>query len=218
MNVLVLGASGMVGQGVMRECLAANDVHTVVSLVRQPSRHRHPKLYELVVPDLTDLSSIESELRGIDACFFCIGISVSGLDEAAYTRVTYDLTLAVAEQLARIRPGVTFVYVSGAGTDSTEQGRTMWARVKGRTENALLTLPLAAYMFRPGLIRPLDGIVSKTPLYRMTYRLTAPLLPLAGLVAPAHVTTTRQMGRAMLQVARHGPEKRVLETRDINAL
>jgi uncharacterized protein YbjT (DUF2867 family) len=218
MNVLVLGASGMVGQGVLRECLGAADVHTVVSLVRQPSRHRHPKLYELVVRDLADLDGVELELRGIDACFFCIGISVSGLSEAAYTRTTYDLTLAVAETLARIRPGMTFVYVSGAGTDSTEQGRTMWARVKGRTENALLRLPLKAYMFRPGLIRPMDGIVSKTRLYRLTYMLAAPLLPLIGMLLPSQMTTTRQMGHAMLQLARRGSDKRIFETRDINAL
>lgn len=208
----------MVGQGVLRECLNAADVHTVVSLVRQPSRHRSPKLYELVVRDLLDLAPVEAELSAIDACFFCIGVSASGLDEAAYMHVTYDLTLRVAEQLARIRPQMTFIYVSGAGTDSTERGRTMWARVKGRTENALLTLPLKATMFRPGLIRPLDGIVSKTRLYRFTYRLMAPLLPLIELVAPGQITTTSQMGRAMLQVARHGSEKRVLETRDINAL
>ncbi|MBS0448482.1 MAG: NAD(P)H-binding protein [Proteobacteria bacterium] len=218
MNVLLLGASGMVGQGVLRECLDAHDVHTVVSLVRQPSRLRHPKLYELVVRDLACLDDVQFELRGIDACFFCIGVSASGLNEAAYMRVTYDLTLAVAETLARVRPDMTFVYVSGAGTDSSERGKTMWARVKGRTENALLQLPLKAYMLRPGLIRPLDGIVSKTPLYRTAYMLTRPFLPLVGALAPNHITTTRQVGRAMLQLARRGSDKRILEMRDINAL
>jgi uncharacterized protein YbjT (DUF2867 family) len=218
MKVLVLGASGMVGQGVLRECLRADDVDTVVSLLRQPSRQRQPKLHELVVPDLTDLAAVESELRGLDACFFCIGVSVSGMTEAQYTRTTCDLTLSVAETLARINPQMTFIYVSGAGTDSSEQGRSMWARVKGRTENALLRLPLRAFMFRPGGIRPMDGIVSKTPLYRRLYQLSAPLLPLLAKLLPNQMTTTRQMGRAMLQIARHGAAKRVLETRDINAL
>jgi uncharacterized protein YbjT (DUF2867 family) len=208
----------MVGQGVLRECLEADDVSTVVSLLRHPSRQRHQKLHELVVPDLMNLSLVESELAGVDACFFCIGVSAGGMTEAAYLRVTHDLTLAVAETLARIDPQMTFIYVSGAGTDSSEHGRTMWARVKGRTENALLSLPFKAHMFRPGLIRPMDGIVSKTPLYRYTYRLMAPLLPIVGALAPNQVTTTRQMGRAMLQIARAGSPLRILETRDINAL
>jgi uncharacterized protein YbjT (DUF2867 family) len=139
------------------------------------------------------------------------------MKEADYARVTYDLTVAAAQTLSRVNPGMTFIYVSGAGTDSTEHGRVMWARVKGRTENALLRLPLKAYMFRPGLIQPLDGIKSKTPAYRLLYSLTEPLLPLLRWALPNQVTTTREVGQAMLAVAKHGYTSRILETRDLRA-
>ena len=179
---------------------------------------RDAKLREIVHGDLSSYAGIERELTGFDACFFCLGVSSSGMKEAEYERVTYGLTLAAAEMLSRVNPGMTFIYVSGAGTDSSERGRIMWARVKGRTENALLRLPLKAFMFRPGLIEPLDGIQSKTAVYRVFYKLGGPLLPVLRWALPNQVVTTREIGRAMLAVARRGYEKRILEAKDIRAV
>ena len=219
MNVLIFGATGMVGQGVLRECLRDPGVERVLTVGRRATGQTHPKLRELVVPDPADLAAVEAQLTDYDACFFCLGVTSAGLSEDRYTRLTYDLTLAVARTLARVGPSMTFVYVSGTGTDSTERGRTMWARVKGRTENALLALPFkAAYMFRPGYIQPLDGIRSRTLWYRALYAVVAPLYPLLKRLAPGAVTTTAQVGRAMLAVARRGFERPILETRDINGL
>jgi uncharacterized protein YbjT (DUF2867 family) len=218
MNVLLFGATGMVGQGVLRECLLDPGVERVVAVGRGPSGARHPKLRDVVVPNVAELAGVESELTGFDAAFFCLGVSAVGMSEDRYASLTYDLTLAVAQTLVRTSPQVTFIYVSGAGTDSTERGRAMWARVKGRTENALLRLPFkAAYMFRPGFIQPLHGIRSRTRWYRLAYAITTPLYPLFARFRGA-VTTTEQLGRAMIAVARNGFPKRVLESRDINAL
>jgi len=148
----------------------------VLSIGRSAGGQQHPKLRELMQRDFFDFSAIENELSGLDACFFCLGVSSAGMTEIRYRRITYDLTLVAAETLVKLNPGMIFVYVSGAGTDSTERGRSMWARVKGQTENALLRLPFkAAYMFRPGVIVPLDGIRSKTKIYRMGYALARPL-------------------------------------------
>jgi len=217
MNVIVFGATGMVGQGVLRECLLDPDVTTVVAVGRRATGQSDPKLRELVVPDPGSLAAVEGQLVGFEACFFCLGVSAAGLSEAEYTRLTYDLTLGVARTLVRLDPTMTFIYVSGAGTDSTEHGRIMWARVKGRTENALLALPFRAYMFRPGIIQPLHGIRSRTPLYRAGYAVAAPLLPVLRRLFPRQLTTTEQVGRAMLAVAKHGFPRRVLEQRDITA-
>jgi uncharacterized protein YbjT (DUF2867 family) len=217
--VVLFGASGMVGQGVLRECLLDARVRKVVSVVRQSTRQHDVKLREVVHGDFMDLGAIETDLSGLDACFYCLGVSSSGMTEANYARVTYDLTLAAAATVAKLNPAMTFVYVSGAGTDSTEQGSSMWARVKGKTENALLRLPFkAAYMFRPGIIQPLHGIRSKTAIYRVLYGVMSPLLPIVKSLFPAQVTTTEQMGRAMITVALRGYAKPVLHTRDINAL
>lgn len=219
MNVLLLGATGMVGQGVLRECLLASDVLRVTTLGRTATGQTHAKLDELVHASLFDLSPIESRLTPYDACFFCLGVSSAGMSEQKYTVVTHDLTLSVARTLARLNPGMTFVYVSGMGTYTTEHGRSMWARVKGRTENALLRLPFkAAFMFRPGAIMPMHGVRSKTALYRAAYVVLTPLYPLIKRLSPNAVTTSEQVGRAMLQVARHGYPNPVLETADINAL
>jgi uncharacterized protein YbjT (DUF2867 family) len=219
MKVLLFGASGMVGQGVLRECLLDSDVARVVTVVRKPTRRRHEKLTEIVQPDLATLAAVEPQLRGFDACFFCAGVSALGMTEAEYTRVTYDLTLGVAKTLLRTSPDLTFVYVSGARTDSTEKSRMMWARVKGRTENALLSLPFrAAYMFRPGAIMPLHGIRSSTRWYNAAYAIIRPIYPLLSRVAPTMITTTEKLGKAMIAVARNGYSTHVLEMSDINRL
>jgi uncharacterized protein YbjT (DUF2867 family) len=219
MNILLFGATGMVGQGALRECLLADDVSLVQTVGRTATGQQHPKLRELVQRDLFDFSSIEAELTHFDACFFCIGVTSSGMDEAQYTRLTHDLTLAAAQALARLNPQMTFVYVSGAGADSSETGKTMWARVRGRTENALQRLPFkAVYVFRPGIIQPLHGIRSKTDSYRWFYALSRPLLPLLRLLLPNIVLSTEVVGRAMLALARHGGPKAVLEAADINAI
>jgi len=209
----------MVGQGVLRECLVDPDVRDILAVGRSTTGQHHPKLRELQHPDLTDLRSIETQLTDFDACFFCLGVSSAGMSEADYRRITFDLTLAVASVLARLNPGMTFIYVTGAGTDSSERGRTMWARVKGQTENALLRLPFkAAVMFRPAGIIPLHGIRSKTRLYRAAYAVTRPFWPALEAAFPRYVTTTERIGRAMLRVAKEGGPKSVLDTRDINAL
>src|SRR5580698_4735067 len=198
MNVLLFGATGMVGQGVLRECLRDPEVQRVQIVGRSAAGVEDPKLTEIIHQDLWHFDSIETSLAGFDACFFCLGISSAGMSESDYERVTYGITLAAAETLSRINPKMTFIYVSGAGTDSSEHGRVMWARVKGKTENALLRLPFkAAYMFRPAGIQPLHGITSKTKSYRILYALTKPLLPLLALF-PKYMTTTEQLGRAML--------------------
>jgi len=218
-KALLFGATGMVGQGVLRECLLDANVEKVVTVVRRPTGLTYQKLNELVQADLATLGSLEPRLAGFDACFFCAGVSSLGMSEEEYTRVTYDLTLGVARTLLRTSPDLTFLYVSGAGTDSTEKGRMMWARVKGRTENALLSLPFrAAYMFRPGAIMPLHGIRSSTRWYNAAYAAIRPIYPLLRRVAPTMITTTEQLGRAMLAVARKGYSAHVLEMADINRL
>lgn len=219
MNVILFGATGMVGGGVLRECLLDPDVQRVVSVVRAATGQQHPKLRELVHRDFHDFSSVEGDLSGLDACFFCLGVTSAGKSEAEYTSVTYGITVAAAEPLARLNPGMTFIFVSGASSDSSEKGRVMWARVKGKAENAVLRLPVAAsYVFRPAFIRPLHGVTSRTWGYRVLLSLTKPLLPFIVQRFPKYATTTEQIGRAMLGVVRHGAPKRVLESEDINAV
>ncbi len=217
MKVLIFGATGMVGRGVLLECLRDPDVKLVVTLGRTATGIHDPKLQEILHRDLLDYSGMEESLTGFDACFFCLGIASAGMTEADYTRVTNGYTMAAAEMLSRLNPGMTFIFISGSGTDSSEKGRTMWARVKGRTENALLKLPFQAYMFRPGFIEPLDGIQSKTPLYRKFYTVLGPVFPLLRRMFPNQVLSTRQLGQAMLNITRSGWAKRVLEARDIRA-
>ncbi len=219
MKILLFGATGMVGLGVLRECLLAEDVEQVLTVGRTATGQQHPKLRELVQADLFDYGAVESQLGGFDACFFCLGVSSAGMTEAQYTRLSYELTLAAARTLVRLNPRMVFTYVSGAGTDSTEKGRTMWARVKGRTENELLKLPFrGVYLFRPGLIQPLHGIRSKTPSYRWLYVALGPLVSLLRLVLPKWTLSTEIMGQAMLATVRHGAAKAVLESPDIYAL
>ncbi len=219
MKVILFGATGMVGQGVLRECLLASDVDNVLAIGRTGTGQSHAKLEELVRADLSDLSPIESRLAGFDACFFCLGVSAAGMSEQDYRRVTYELTISVANTLVRLNPTMTFIYVSGAGTDSTERSRMMWARVKGKTENDLLKMPFrAAYMFRPGYIQPLHGIRTKTKWYGALYAVMGPLYPIWKRLLPKYVTTTECVGRAMLNVVRHGAPKHLMENQDINGL
>ena len=217
MKIILFGATGMVGQGVLRECLLDPDVERVLAVGRSPTGQQHAKLREIVHDNFLDYSAIESQLAGFDACFFCLGVSSVGMGEERYRQLTYDITLAAATTLAKLNPGMVFIYVTGAGTDSTQQGRVMWARVKGKTENDLLKLPFkAAYMFRPAGIQPLHGVRSKTAWVQAIYVAAAPLLSYLTRVAPKYMTTTEQVGRAMLKVARDGYPKPVLESADIN--
>ncbi|WP_328613951.1 epimerase [Amycolatopsis sp. NBC_00355] len=210
MRVILFGATGMVGQGVLRECLQDERVEAVLTVGRAPVGDSHPKLTSMVREDLFALEPI----TGYDTCFFCLGLSSVGVAAEEYERITYQLTLSVAGKLPA---DTTFVYVSGASTDSTERGRVRWARVKGATENALAKLPLRTFFFRPGYIQPLHGITSKTPLYRAIYRVGAPLYPVLRRLAPRVVTTTEDIGRAMLEVAANGYERQILENSDITA-
>jgi uncharacterized protein YbjT (DUF2867 family) len=219
MKVILFGATGMVGQGVLRECLIDPGVESVLAVGRSPTGQQHAKLHEIVHDNFFDFSGIETQLGGFDACFFCLGVSSVGMDEERYRHLTYDLTMAAATTLAKLNPGMVFVYVTGRGTDSTGQGRLMWARVKGKTENDLLKLPFkAAYMFRPAGIQPLHGVRSKTPWVQAIYAVTAPLLSLLNRTSPQYMTTTEQVGRAMIKVARDGYPKPVLESEDINSI
>ena len=218
MKVILFGATGMVGQGVMRECLVDPDVEEVLAVGRHPSGVEDPRVRELVRTDLFDYTEVEEQLRGYDACFFCLGVSAAGMSEDAYAKITHELTLTAAETLARLNPSMTFIYVSGTGTDSSERGRSMWARVKGKTENDLLKLPFAqAYMFRPAFIQPMHGIRSRTRLYRVLYAIAGPLFPILNALFPKYVTTTEQVGRAMLAVGKQGHDTPVLENEAIRA-
>ncbi|KPL81173.1 NAD-dependent epimerase/dehydratase family protein [Herpetosiphon geysericola] len=216
MKILIFGATGMVGQGVLRECLLNPAVAQVLCVGRTPTGQSHPKLGEIVHCNLYDLASIEHELVGYDACLFCLGVSAAGMTEAAYRSITYDLTMHVAQTLARLNPQSRFLYVSGAGTNPNS--RTMWARVKGQTEQALLKLQFESYMLRPGFIQPQHGVVSKTRLYRLLYRLIGPFYPVLQRFMPQYVTTTDQLAQAMLRVAQNGGPQPILENSMINQL
>ena len=219
MNVAIFGASGMVGQGALRTCLGDSEVQRVVSVLRTASGQRHEKLREIVHQDFLDFTPIENGLKNIDACLYCLGVTSSGKSEDDYTRVTCGYTIAAATTLLKLNPAMSFIFISGTGADSTERGRVMWARVKGKTENALLAMPFrAVYAFRPAMIQPLDGIESKTPSYRLLYRYTGPLLTLMRRFFPQFVTSTDELGRAMVAAARRGTEKRVVEANQIRGL
>lgn len=218
MNVVIFGATGMVGQGVLRECLLDPTVTRVLTVGRSAAGASNPRLKEIVHADFFNLDPIAGELTGLDACFFCLGITSVGMSEADYMRITVDLTMAVARTLVRTSPGMTFVFTSGAGADSSEKGALMWARVKGKAENGVLGLPFrASYVFRPGAIQPLHGIKSRTGWYHALYVMLSPAMSLARRLAPRHILTTEQIGRAMIRVAQRGASKRVLEAPDIYA-
>lgn len=217
LHVLLTGATGMIGRGVLLECLRSDEIESVLSIGRKPSGESHPKLKELMISDFKELNGKEEMLRGYNACFFCLGASSFGISEEEYSRVTYTMTKDFADALAAINREITFIYISATGADSSEKGRIFWAREKGKTENMLFAKGFTgAYMFRPGFIEPLDGIVSRTPLYRWLYILIAPFTPLLRKLMPDKITDTRRIGQAMIRIARKGFGKTLLENNDIN--
>jgi uncharacterized protein YbjT (DUF2867 family) len=219
LNVVIFGATGMVGAGALLECLDARGVQSVLVIGRHPCGVVHEKVVERVVDDLFDLGSLRDALADRDACFYCLGVSVVGTTEDAYRRTTYELTLSIARTLRDAAPRMVFLFVSAEGADSSERGRVMWARVKGQTENAVLGLGFRnAYVFRPALVQPLRGIRSRTRWYRVFYRLAGPVMPVLRRLAPQYVTTTAALGRAMIRVAADGYPAPVLRTRDINRI
>ena len=208
MRIILFGATGMVGQGVLRECLLDKQVTEVFAVGRSTTGQQHPKLHEVIHKDFTDFSTLELDA---DACFWCLGVTSVGMSEPDYTRITHDFTIAAAKAL--VRPTMTFIFVSGTGAD----GNAMWARVKRKTEVDLFALPFKqVFVFRPGIIQPMHGIKSRTWLYNILYPVVYPLLLVAKLIRPASVTTTERVGQAMLHVARNGFPKRILENPDIN--
>lgn len=219
MKLVIFGASGMVGQGVLRECLQAPDVEAVLAVGRTTLAQQHPKLQQLVLPDLFDYGAVQEQLAGYDACFFCLGVSTSETDEAGFIRINHDLPLAAGQVLAQRNPHMAFVYISGRGTDTTEQGSVMWARVKGRTENALQRLGFrAVYLFRPGFIVPMHGEKSKTHLLRLLYGGLGWLLTPLRTLMPASILDTERMGLAMLEVVRQGHRTAIIESPEIHRL
>lgn len=214
MKVIITGTTGMVGEGVLIECLAHPRVTDVLSVSRRPMGVTHPKLKEYIVPDFLSLKEDDERLKGYDACFFCAGVSSVGMSEADYTRISYDMTMAFAKAVGP-NPAMSFVYVSGAGTDSTEKGRVMWARVKGRTENALMKLPFKqAFAFRPGFIEPTDGQRNVARYYRYLSR----LFPVMRVLFPNLMSSMKQVGQAMISAAQNGYDKNVIEVKDIKVL
>lgn len=218
-RVVIYGASGMVGKGVLLECLDHQAIDAVVVVGRKSCGVQHPKLTQHLLQDLFEHGPIEAKLEGLDACFFCLGVSSAGMSEDQYTRVTYDLTLHVARLLLGRNQDMTFCYVSGEGTDSSEQGRSMWARVKGRTENALRQLGFGGcYLFRPAYIQPRRGVVSSTRSYRIMYGLMSPFFPIWKTILPGYTSTTEQVGQAMIAAALLGADQPILDSRAIKAL
>ncbi len=209
----------MVGKGVLLECLESPLVESVLIINRKSIDVKHEKLREIIQSDFFDLTAIETELTGYNACFFCLGVPSAGLSEQDYHRLTYDLTLNFAKTVSTLNENMTFCYVSGVGADSSEKGRVMWARVRGKTENALMQLPFKAiFVFRPAYIQPMKGVKSKTWSYQIIYDIFGFLYPMWKLLFPKHVTTTELLGRAMINSVREAPDTQILETTHINQL
>jgi len=214
-KVIVTGATGMVGEGVLHECLLHPEIEEVLVINRKPCETKHPKLKEIIHKDFYDISSIADQLKGYKACFFCLGVSSVGMKEEEFYKLTYTLTLNFATELSKVNTDLTFCYISGAGTDSTEKGKAMWARVKGKTENDLMKLPFkAAYNFRPGALSPTKGLKNTLSYYKYL----GWLLPVIRLLAPNSISSLKQLGQAMIHVALKGYEKRIIEVKDIRTL
>ena len=214
MDVILFGATGMVGQGVLRECLREDNVETLLAIGRRSTGVSHPKLSEHLLSNIFSFDTGDENLQHFDACFFCLGVSSAGMSEVDYRHMTLDLTIGWAQKLAKIYRKMTFIYVSGAGTG----GRSMWAQIKGKTESTLLELFPNAYMFRLAALQPIHGEVSRTRWTRISYALLKPLIPVVRMLVPNSVITTEELGRAMIRVARQGSEKHVLENRDLIAI
>jgi nucleoside-diphosphate-sugar epimerase len=210
-RAIITGATGMVGEGVLLECLSDQDVEQVLVINRKPGGVSHPKLREIIHSDFFDFGPIESQLTGYNACFFCLGVSSVGMNKEDYRHITYDLTLNVGKLLANLSPQMTFCYLTGAGTDSSEQGRIAWARVKGATENALMRLFERSYMFRPGFMKATAGQKNT----KISYKLIAWLYPIGRTLYPAGFCTLQEVGRAMIKAASKGYPKRILDVTDI---
>ncbi|HEY5881570.1 MAG TPA: hypothetical protein VIU11_21860 [Nakamurella sp.] len=218
MNAVIFGATGMVGQAVLRTCLADPAVDRIVLVLRTPVPDTDPRIVQIIHRDFHDFSSLAGDLADLEVCLFCLGVTSAGKKEPEYRRVTFDITLTAARVLADVNPGMVFEYVSGQGTDSSERGRVMWARVKGETENAVIALPLRGYGIRPGFIRPMIGVRSKTRFYAAAYRALGWLYPMLARVAPNHVITSEELGRAMLAIAARRPDERIFDTASMKAL
>ena len=214
-RAIIFGTTGMVGEGVLHECLKHSEVESVLVINRRPCGVDHAKLTEIVHQDFHNLTPITDELKGYNACFFCLGVSSIGMKEAEYRKITYDLTMHVAGILVKSNPGMTFCYVSGVGTDSSEHGRSMWARLKGKTENDLMKLPFnAAYMFRPGYIQPTKGLKNTYKIYKVI----SPFYPLWKILIPKFVCTLQEVGLAMINCLIYGSDVQILECPDIRSL
>lgn len=214
-RTIILGTTGMVGEGVLHESLNHPDVVSVLVINRRPCGIKHPKLTEIIHNDFYDFSTLEERLSGYNACYFCLGVSSIGMKESDYQRLTYDLTMNIAKILVRLNPEMSFCYVSGAGTDSTEKGRSMWARIKGKTENHLMKLPFkASYMFRPGYIQPTPGLKNA---YKI-YKIIGPFYPIWNALFPKYVCTLKQLGLAMINCTIHHSSPHILECKDIRLL
>ena len=214
-KAIITGATGMVGEGVMHECLLHPDVESVLLINRKASNVAHPKLIEIIHNNYFDFSSIEEQLKGYNACFFCLGTTSIGKKEAEYTKITFDITKALADALIKLNPETTFCYVSGTGTDTSEKGKSMWARVKGRTENYILKLGFRhAYAFRPGVIIPTKGLKNTLS----PYKYLSPLIPVVKLLFPKHICTLKEIGLAMINSVNKEYEKSILEVEDIKIL
>ncbi|MBY3620950.1 epimerase [Acinetobacter sp. CUI P1] len=217
MKVIIFGATGMVGLSALRECILDDRVQEIITIGRKQPEQEHIKLKSIELEDVSDLQRIEHEIIGFDTCLFCLGVSSQGMKEDEYRRITYDITLSVAETLVRLNPLMTFLYVSGSGTDSSERGRSMWARVKGKTENDLLQLPFkAAYMFRPGIILPSNGVKSKTKLYQFLYDVLRPFYPILRKLKGT--VTSEQLGQAMIEVVSTGYPNPIIESNEIKKI
>ncbi|MEP6711903.1 MAG: NAD-dependent epimerase/dehydratase family protein [Ferruginibacter sp.] len=215
LRIIITGTTGMVGEGVLHECLLNDKVEEVLAINRKPYGVMHPKLKEIIHADFFNLSPIESQLYNYNACFFCLGVSSVGMKEPEFYRLTYQLTMHVAETLSRVNNAMTFCYISGAGTDSTEKGRVMWARVKGKTENDLMKLPFTqVYNFRPGVLAPTKGLKNTLSYYKYF----GWLIPIIKLITPKYIGSLKQLGTAMINAASQGYEKQILEVTDIKAL
>jgi uncharacterized protein YbjT (DUF2867 family) len=210
-KAIVTGATGMVGEGVLFECLSHPEVEQVLVINRKPGGVSHPKLREIIHADFFNLAPIEQQLTGYNACFFCLGVSSVGMDEGQYRRITHDLTLNVGELLARSNPEMTFCYLTGAGTDSSEQGRLAWARVKGATENALMRLFKRSYMFRPAFMKASPGQKN----LKTSYKLLVWVYPIGRAIYPAGFCTLQEVGQAMINAATKGYSKQILDVKDI---